>query len=81
MGKDFNFTDWCETLLTTSGVNVIEPIVEYNQDNSIKNTLVHELQHQIQAGENFARGGDTNMFNRITPPKDVQKQLKKKSQM
>jgi hypothetical protein len=46
------------------------------QDNSVKNTLVHELQHQIQAGENFARGGDTNMFNTITPPKDVQKQLK-----
>ena len=46
------------------------------QDNQIKETLVHELQHQIQAAENFARGGDTSMFNTITPPKNVQKQLK-----
>jgi hypothetical protein len=40
MGKDFNFTDWCETWLTTSGVNVIESIVEYNQDNSIKKLTI-----------------------------------------
>ena len=42
MGKDFNFTDWCETWLTTSGVNVIEPIIEYNQDNSIKKLTIKQ---------------------------------------
>jgi hypothetical protein len=32
MGSDFNFSDWCDSWLTTSGVNIIEPIVEFNID-------------------------------------------------
>lgn len=36
MGSDFNFTEWCDQWLKTSGANVIEPIVEWNDDFSIK---------------------------------------------
>lgn len=36
MGDDFNFTDWCDSWLKTSGVNILEPVVEYNEDFSIK---------------------------------------------
>ena len=32
MGPDFNFTDWCDTWLNTSGINVLEPVVEFDGD-------------------------------------------------
>ena len=35
MGDDFNFTDWCDTWLKSSGVNILEPEVKYNEDFSI----------------------------------------------
>jgi len=36
MGDDFIFLEWCDQWLKTSGVNILEPIVEYNPDFSIK---------------------------------------------
>jgi aminopeptidase N len=27
MGADFNFTEWCDTWLKTSGINILEPVV------------------------------------------------------
>lgn len=36
MGEDFVFLEWCDQWLKTSGVNILEPIVEYNADFSIK---------------------------------------------
>jgi aminopeptidase N len=36
MGEDFNFTEWCDTWLKTSGINILEPVVEYNDDSSVK---------------------------------------------
>ena len=36
MGKDFDLVKWCETWLHTSGVNIIEPVIEKTQDNVIK---------------------------------------------
>ncbi len=40
MGDDFNFTEWSDSWLTTSGVNILEPIVEYNDDQSIKSFAI-----------------------------------------
>ena len=42
MGEDFNFTEWCDTWLTTSGVNVLEPVVEYNDDQSVKSFAIKQ---------------------------------------
>ena len=36
MGADFNFTEWSDSWLKTSGVNILEPVVDYNEDFSIK---------------------------------------------
>ena len=43
MGDDFNFTDWCDTWLKTSGVNILEPVVEYNDDFSVKSFAIKQL--------------------------------------
>ena len=42
MGADFNFKDWCHVWLNTSGVNILEPEVEYNEDGSIKSLSVKQ---------------------------------------
>jgi aminopeptidase N len=36
MGEDFNFAEWSDTWTKTSGVNVLEPVLEYNDDHSVK---------------------------------------------
>ena len=36
MGDDFNFKDWCDSWLHTSGINILEPVIEYNDDFSVK---------------------------------------------
>jgi len=36
MGEDFNFEEWSDTWTKTSGVNVLEPVLEYNDDFSVK---------------------------------------------
>jgi len=43
MGKDFDFKEWCNSWLQTSGVNTIEPIVEFNADNSIKSLSIQQF--------------------------------------
>ena len=43
----------------------------------MEGTLVHELQHQIQSHEGFAKGGDTRDFKDIIPPKDILDRLHK----
>jgi len=40
MGEDFNFTEWCDSWLFTSGVNILETVVEYNDDESIKSLSI-----------------------------------------
>jgi len=40
MGKDFKFREWCDSWLKTSGVNTVEPIIEFNADHSIKQLTV-----------------------------------------
>jgi aminopeptidase N len=42
MGADFNFTEWCDTWLKTSGVNILEPVVEYNEDGSVKSFAIKQ---------------------------------------
>ena len=36
LGENFNFKEWVDSWLTTKGINNLEPIIEYNSDNSIK---------------------------------------------
>jgi len=38
-------------------------------------TLLHELQHNVQGAEGFAKGGNSQMFKEITPTKAQQKEL------
>ena len=40
-------------------------------------TLLHELQHNVQGAEGFAKGGNPQMFKEITPTKAQQKELDK----
>jgi hypothetical protein len=40
-------------------------------------TLLHELQHNVQGAEGFAKGGNAGMFKEITPTKAQQKKLDK----
>jgi aminopeptidase N len=42
MGDDFNFTEWCDSWLTTSGVNILHQVVEYNDDESIKSLTIRQ---------------------------------------
>lgn len=43
MGEDFNFTEWCDSWLKSSGVNILEPVVEYNDDSSVKTFSIRQL--------------------------------------
>jgi len=43
----------------------------------MRSTLLHELQHNVQAEEGFAKGGNPQMFKDITPNKAQQKRLDK----
>ena len=36
LGPDFDLLEWTDQWLSTSGVNLLEPIIEYNPDGSIK---------------------------------------------
>ena len=42
MGADFNFISWCDSWLTTSGINILEPEVTYNDDGSINTFAVKQ---------------------------------------
>jgi len=42
MGQDFNFTEWCDSWLKSSGVNILEPIVQYNEDQSITSFAIKQ---------------------------------------
>lgn len=43
----------------------------------MESTLLHELQHQVQSAEGFAKGGNVDEFKEIIPPKDVLTRLHK----
>lgn len=53
MGEDFDFKEWCDSWLLTSGSNQLHPIVEYGQNNSIKSLSV--VQTVTQFGNNRLR--------------------------
>ena len=40
MGEDFNLTNWCDTWLKSSGVNILEPVIEFNADGSLKSLKI-----------------------------------------
>jgi len=42
MGSDFNFSAWCDTWLKTSGINILEPLIEYNDDHSVKTFAIRQ---------------------------------------
>ena len=43
MGKNFNFLNWCDSWLLTSGINTIEPITEYNLNGSLKSLEILQI--------------------------------------
>jgi hypothetical protein len=43
----------------------------------MESTLLHELQHQVQSAEGFAKGGNVGEFKEVMPPKDVLTRLHK----
>lgn len=59
MGSDFNFIEWCDSWLTTSGVNVLTPVVEYNQNQSIKSLAIK--QSNDLRGKNIIRKQKVNL--------------------
>ena len=42
MGDDFKFAEWCDQWLTTSGINILEPAVEYKEDGSIASLSIKQ---------------------------------------
>ena len=42
MGNDFNFLNWCDSWLNTSGVNILEPVVDYNDNMSLKTLKIKQ---------------------------------------
>ena len=42
LGKDFDFKEWVDSWLTTRGINNLEPIILYNQDQSIKSLKIKQ---------------------------------------
>ena len=42
MGDDFNLKVWGDTWLTTSGINTLVPMAEYNSDNTLKSLAVKQ---------------------------------------
>jgi len=42
MGNDFNLTEGCDTWLKSSGVNILEPIVELSPDGALKSLKVKQ---------------------------------------
>lgn len=45
MGQNFNFTEWCDQWLKSSGANVLEPVVEWNENFSIKSLTLKQKCH------------------------------------
>lgn len=55
MGKDFNFKKWCDQWLLTSGVNILEPIVQYGPNDQIKSLSINQKFEQNKEGLNRLR--------------------------
>ena len=36
MGAEWSLTDWCDTWLKSSGINILDPLIELNPDGSLK---------------------------------------------
>ena len=53
MGTDFNFKKWASGWLTTSGVNVLTPVVSWDTDGSIKSLSIKQEAPKI--GDNVLR--------------------------
>lgn len=42
MGNNFMFTEWSNQWLTSSGVNTLIPVIDYNNDNSLRNIRIKQ---------------------------------------
>lgn len=42
MGPEFNLTSWCDSWLKTSGVNIIEPVIELTPDGKVKSLQIRQ---------------------------------------
>jgi aminopeptidase N len=58
MGPDFNFTEWCDTWLNTSGINILEPVIIY--ENGLIKSL-HIKQSCDLRGKNRLRSQKLNV--------------------
>ena len=42
LGPDFNLWEWSDTWLSSSGVNILEPVIEWNGDGSVKKLQIKQ---------------------------------------
>lgn len=42
MGPNFDFKTWCDSWLLSSGVNLLQPVIEYNDDQTIKSFAIKQ---------------------------------------
>lgn len=42
LGNNFNLAEWCDSWLTTSGVNIMEPVLEFNENESLKSFFIKQ---------------------------------------
>lgn len=40
MGAGFDLIEWCDSWLNTSGINFLEPVVEYEESGAIKSLAI-----------------------------------------
>jgi aminopeptidase N len=40
LGEGFNLAEWCDSWLTTSGVNILEPVLVYKEDGSLQSFII-----------------------------------------
>lgn len=55
MGTNFDFKNWCDQWLKSSGVNILEATAEYNADESIKSLQIKQFAPQNTQGLNRLR--------------------------
>jgi aminopeptidase N len=48
MGQKFDFKEWCDSWLTTKGINNLEPVIEYDKNHTIKSFQIKQSNEKTQ---------------------------------
>jgi aminopeptidase N len=72
LGESFDLVEWCDQWLTTSGINVLEPVFEYQGDNlSLKIKQTNDLRGKNRLRKQKIDVGIYDEHFQLTTVKDV----------